>query len=123
MQLKRGARKDAIASFHKAVELNPSSSYAQNNLGLALIYDGQYEEAVDALEEATQLEPVEGYMWNNLGMAYEHLDRLDEARDAYQQAMELKAERAKDNLTRLAGVKTIKPMQTAKAEVPTPDMK
>ena len=50
--------KDAIGSFEKAVELNPSSSYAQNNLGLALIYDGQYEDAIDALEEATQLEPV-----------------------------------------------------------------
>ena len=119
-QLKRGARKDAIASFAKAVELNPSSSYAQNNLGLALIYDGQYEQAVDALEEATQLEPVEGYMWNNLGMAYEHLDRLDEARDAYKQAIELKAARAKDNFARLDGVKSI---QTAKADIPAVDMK
>src|SRR5512146_146363 len=43
-QLKAGARKDAIASFQKAVELNPSSSFAENNLGLALIYDGKYEE-------------------------------------------------------------------------------
>jgi Flp pilus assembly protein TadD len=107
-QLKHGERKEAVKSFAKAVELNPSSSYAQNNLGLALIYDGKYEEAVDALEEATQLEPVEGYMWNNLGMAYEHLDRLDEARDAYKQAMDLKGERAKENLARLEGVKSIK---------------
>jgi Flp pilus assembly protein TadD len=120
-QLKAGARKDAIASFGKAVELNPSSSYAENNLGLALIYDGKYEEAVDALEEATQLEPVEPYMWNNLGMAYEHLDRLDEARDAYKQAVAAAADgnggaTAKENLVRLAGVKSVKPMKTAKAE-------
>lgn len=117
VQLKRGARKDAIASFGQAVQLNPSSSHAQNNLGLALIYDGQFEEAVDALEEATQLEPVEGYMWNNLGMAYEHLDRLDDAREAYKQAMELKGDRAKDNFARLEGVKTIR---TAKADLPPP---
>ena len=120
-QLKAGARKDAIASFEKAVELNPSSSYAQNNLGLALIYDGKYEEAVDALEEATELEPVEPYMWNNLGMAYEHLDRLDEARDAYKQAVAAAADEtsgavAKENLGRLAGVKSIKPMRTAKID-------
>jgi Flp pilus assembly protein TadD len=108
VQLKRGERKDAIASFEKAVELNPSSSYAQNNLGLALIYDGKFEDAIAALEEATQLEPVEGYMWNNLGMAYEHMDRLDEARDAYKQATELKGERATENLARLTGVKSIK---------------
>jgi Flp pilus assembly protein TadD len=124
VQLKRGERKDAIASFEKAVELNPSSSFAENNLGLALIYDGKYDEAVDALEEATQLEPVEPYMWNNLGMAYEHLDRLEEARDAYKEAVAAAADEtggaiAKDNLTRLAGVKSVKPMKTAKAEPPT----
>jgi Flp pilus assembly protein TadD len=107
-QLKKGERKNAIESFGKAVELNPSSSYAQNNLGLALIYDGKFEDAVSALEEATQLEPVEGYMWNNLGMAYEHLDRLAEARDAYRQAFELDADRAKENLARLEGVKSIR---------------
>ncbi len=121
VQLKRGERKDAIASFGKAVELNPSSSYAENNLGLALIYDGKYDDAVEALEEATQLSPVEPYMWNNLGMAYEHLDRLDEARDAYKQAIALAADGnggavAKENLTRLAGVKTVKPMKTAKID-------
>jgi Flp pilus assembly protein TadD len=124
VQLKRGARKDAIASFQEAVERNPSSSYAQNNLGLALIYDGQYDDAVDALEEATQLQPVEGYMWNNLGMAYEHLDRLEEARDAYQTAMQEEVPRARENFARLQGVKSVR---TAKADVPatiatTPDV-
>ena len=127
VQLKRGERKDAIASFEKAVELNPSSSYAENNLGLAMIYDGRYEDAVDALEEATELEPVEPYMWNNLGMAYEHLDRLDDARDAYKQAVAAAADEsggsiAKGNLTRLAGVKTIKPMQTAKIDTVKSDV-
>jgi Flp pilus assembly protein TadD len=121
VQLKRGERKDAIASFEKAVELNPSSSFAQNNLGLALIYAGKYDDAVDALEEATQLEPVEPYMWNNLGMAYEHLDRLEEARDAYKQAVAAAADDngsaiAKENLTRLAGVKSVKAIKTAKID-------
>jgi len=126
-QLKAGARKDAIASFEKAVELNPSSSFAENNLGLALIYDGKYEEAVDALEEATQLEPVQPYMWNNLGMAYEHLDRLDDARDAYKQAVAAASDEtggavAKENLVRLAGVKTVKPMKTAKIDTVKSDV-
>src|SRR6478735_665770 len=39
VQLQMGQRKDAIASFEQAVELNPQSSYAHNNLGLTLIYD------------------------------------------------------------------------------------
>ena len=90
-----GKRKDAIASFEKAVELNPSNSYAHNNLGLALIYDKRYEEAVDALEEAVELEPVRAYMWNNLGMAYEQLDRLEDARDAYDKAAEMESDHAR----------------------------
>jgi Flp pilus assembly protein TadD len=114
VQLQRGMRKDAIASFEKAVELNPKSSFAQNNLGLALIYDGRYDDAVDALEEATELEPVESYMFNNLGMAYEHLDRLEEAREAYGKAVELKNDRAKENLARLEGVKSV--FRTAKID-------
>jgi Flp pilus assembly protein TadD len=114
VQLARGERKEARASFEKAVELNPKSSFAQNNLGLTLIYEGKYEDAIEALESATELEPVESYMWNNLGMAYEHLDRLEEARDAYQKASELKSDRAKENLARLEGVKTV--FRTAKAE-------
>jgi Flp pilus assembly protein TadD len=119
VQLRLGERSRAIASFDKAVELNPSSSYAYNNLGLALVYDGRFEDAVDALEEATNLTPVEGYMFNNLGMAYEHLDRLVEARDAYHKAADLKAERARENLARLQGVKSIR---TARAEIqPSPD--
>jgi Flp pilus assembly protein TadD len=116
VQLARGERREARASFEKAVELNPKSSWAQNNLGLTLIYEGKYEDAVEALESATDLEPVESYMWNNLGMAYEHLDRLEEARDAYQKAGELKSDRAKENLARLEGVKSV--FRTAKLDTP-----
>jgi Flp pilus assembly protein TadD len=107
VQLARGERKEAIASFEQAVELNPKSSWAQNNLGLAYLYEGRYDDAVDALEEATSLEPAEAYMFNNLGMAYEHLDRLEEAREAYHEAVDRKNDRAKENLARLEGVKSV----------------
>ncbi|MES1207291.1 MAG: tetratricopeptide repeat protein, partial [Pseudomonadota bacterium] len=122
-QLVLGKRKDAIASFEKAVELNPESSYARNNLGLALIYDKRYEEAADSLEQAVELEPVEAYMWNNLGMAYEQLDRLDDARDAYDKAVAMDSDRAGASLSRLKGVTSV--VRTARAETPpqkeTPD--
>ena len=60
-------------------------------------------------------------MWNNLGMAYEHLDRLEEARDAYKRAVAAAADEsggvtARENLVRLAGVKSIKPIKTAKID-------
>ena len=112
-----GKRKEAIASFEKAVELNPHNSYAQNNLGLSLVYDKRYGDAARALEQAVELEPVEGYMWNNLGMAYEQLDRLEEARDAYGKAVEMENDRAKGSLARLKGVKSV--IRTAKVEPDT----
>ena len=112
-----GNRKDAIASFEKAVDLNPKNSYARNNLGLALIYDKRFEEAVDMLEQAVELEPVEAYMWNNLGMAYEQLDRLEEAREAYGKAVEMDSDRARDSLARLMGVKSV--IRTAKVDTDT----
>ncbi len=115
VQLQNGHRTDAIASFEKAVELNPQNSYAHNNLGLTLIYDKQFEEAVDELEQAVELEPVEAFMWNNLGMAYEHLDRLQEARDAYSNAIEMESGRARDSLARLKGVESV--IRTAKVDV------
>ena len=86
-ELRVGKRKDAIASFEKAV---------------------------DSLEEAVELEPVMAYTWNNLGMAYEQLDRLEEARDAYAKAVTMESEHARDSLARLKGVESV--IRTAKAE-------
>ena len=114
----RGAKGHApdntIESFEKAVDLNPKSSYARNNLGLALIYDKRFEEAADALEQAVELEPVEAYMWNNLGMAYEQLDRLDDARVAYGNAAEMESDLARESIARLKGVKSV--IRTAKVD-------
>jgi Flp pilus assembly protein TadD len=112
-----GKRRSAIESFESAVELNPRNSYARNNLGLALIYDKQFEAAVDSLEQAVELEPVEGYMWNNLGMAYEQLDRLEDARGAYNKAVEMESDRARESLARLKGVESV--IRTAHVDTKT----
>jgi hypothetical protein len=114
-KLQVGHKKRALDAFEKAVELNPRNSYAHNNFGLALIYDGRPEEAIDELEQAVELEPVEGYMWNNLGMAYEQLDRLDDARGAYNKAAEMQSDRARESLARLKGVQSV--VRTAKVDV------
>ena len=107
-------RAAAIDSFEQAVELQPTSAWAQNNYGLALLYDGRYDEAVAAFEEATELSPDTGLMWNNLGLGYEHLDRIEEARFAYKRAMTLDHRPATQNFVRLEGVRTLR--RTAKVE-------
>ena len=119
-QMQLGKRKLAIASFGKAIELNPSNPYPQNNLALAFIYENRYAEAADALEEAVQQDGAEGYMWNNLGIAYEHLDRLDEAREAYRKGAELNSDGAALSLVRLEGVKSV--VRTAKVDAVEPKL-
>jgi serine/threonine-protein kinase len=41
-----GRDKDGVAQFRKAVELDPLSMYANNWLGLALLFTDQYDETI-----------------------------------------------------------------------------
>jgi TolB-like protein/tetratricopeptide (TPR) repeat protein len=53
---------EAIAAFHRALELNPNFAMAQGWLGGALSYAGRSEAALDALGQAMRLSPQDP--WN-----------------------------------------------------------
>jgi TolB-like protein/cytochrome c-type biogenesis protein CcmH/NrfG len=53
---------EAIAAFHRALELNPNFAMAQGWLGGALSYAGRPEAALDALGQAMRLSPQDP--WN-----------------------------------------------------------
>lgn len=113
-ELARFSYDDAMAAFHKAVELNPDNVWAWNNLGLAHLQLKNYQEAADALVEATSRKGAEGYMFNNLGTAYEQLGQLDDARTAFESGGKLGSREALASRKRLEGVKTIVVMKTEK---------
>ncbi len=94
----------AIASFEKAVELEPNHGWALNNLGFALLRANRNEQAVIALEHAAEVLPQVAYVQNNLGVALERVGRGDEAKAAYQHAMDLspKYVKARINAARVA---------------------
>ena len=96
----------AIASFEKAVELEPNHGWALNNLGFTLLRANQNERAVIALEHAAEVLPQVAYVQNNLGVALERVGRGDEAKAAYQHAMDLspKYVKARINAARVAKV-------------------
>jgi tetratricopeptide (TPR) repeat protein len=113
-ELARFSYDDAMAAFHKAVELSPDNVWAWNNLGLAQLQLKNYQEAADALVEATSRKGAEGYMFNNLGTAYEQLGQLDDARTAFESGGKLGSKEALASRKRLEGVKTIVVMKTDK---------
>lgn len=80
---------EAIASFERALTLDPTSSYAHNNLGYSALQVGRTELAVQHLEAILDLSPQAPYMMNNLGIAYEKVGRGADAYAAYLRALEL----------------------------------
>jgi tetratricopeptide (TPR) repeat protein len=61
---------EAIALFERAVELNPSNVRALNNLGVAYLNTGKYEEAAHSLERAlAESGQMHFRAWYNLAVA------------------------------------------------------
>jgi tetratricopeptide (TPR) repeat protein len=57
---------EAIAAFHRALELNPNFAMAQGWLGGALSFAGRPEAALDALGQAMRLSPQDPWNFHNL---------------------------------------------------------
>lgn len=81
---------DAIASFTKALEIDPGFFLAHNNLGAALAARGRHEEAIACYAEALKLKPDYAEAHNNLGNALRNLDRHGEALVSYTRALEIR---------------------------------
>jgi tetratricopeptide (TPR) repeat protein len=59
----------AIANYHKALELEPNDALTHYNLALALKYKGEARQAVDEFEAALRLKPKWGDAEYGLGAA------------------------------------------------------
>ncbi|BAY31861.1 TPR repeat-containing protein [Nostoc carneum NIES-2107] len=87
--IQAGRVQDAIASFKKAVLLDPKLAPAHYNLGLALRQTGQLQPAADAFYQATQADPKFAPAFANLGGALLEGNNLQLANDYLQRAVEL----------------------------------
>lgn len=84
----RGDYAKGVKAFRKALELEPDSAAAHNNLGATYILMDNNEEAVFHLREALALDANVTEVRLNLANVYVKLDRYEEAREVLLPALE-----------------------------------
>lgn len=77
--MRLGRREEALQEARRAVELDPLSMSAYNNLGAMYSYAGQPQQAVDALQAGLALAPEATTVAGNLALVYSYLGRHAEA--------------------------------------------
>jgi serine/threonine protein kinase/WD40 repeat protein/tetratricopeptide (TPR) repeat protein len=85
----RGKPDEAIAYYHKAIEVAPKYSIAHYELGRALHATGRLDEAAAAYRKAIELRPGYAEAYCNLGAALEPLGRFEQALEARRRGHEL----------------------------------
>jgi predicted O-linked N-acetylglucosamine transferase (SPINDLY family) len=102
--LSRAGRWDeAIAAYHRALELDPRALPALGGLGDALRMSGRLGEAVDAYLRANAVAPTSVAVLNNLAITYKAAGDLPRALAAFQQAA-LRAPDMPEPLSNLANL-------------------
>ena len=86
---------EAIALFHKALQINPHYPNARANLGLTLAKLGKVEEGIAQLLKALQIKPKDYETLTNLGAALLMQDRYAEANKYLSEALEINPHFAK----------------------------
>jgi tetratricopeptide (TPR) repeat protein len=81
---------EAIASYDKALQLNPVNDSAWYNRGVALSNLGCHEDEIDSYDKALQLNPDKDSAWYNRGNALDKLGRHEDAIDSYDKALQLR---------------------------------
>ncbi|MEL7038892.1 MAG: tetratricopeptide repeat protein [Cyanobacteria bacterium J06592_8] len=85
---------EAIASYDKAVEIQPDYAQAWNNRGLELYYLERYTEAVQSYDKALEIQPDDAKAWYNRGFALLKLERYTEALQSFDKAVEIQPDYA-----------------------------
>jgi tetratricopeptide (TPR) repeat protein len=81
--------KDAVASYLRAINLNPSDWKSNMNLGLAYSALGDHNAAVEHAQRAANLNPASPVAHANLGVTLDARGNRAEAEAAYRKALEL----------------------------------
>ncbi|OGW29877.1 MAG: hypothetical protein A2X56_05510 [Nitrospirae bacterium GWC2_57_13] len=79
----------AVENYEKAVSLDPSYALSYNNLGCALILQGEYYKAVAVLKDALKRKADYPEALNNLGVAFWYAENPAKAKENLLKAREL----------------------------------
>jgi Flp pilus assembly protein TadD len=88
--MEQGRVDEAIKQFEKTLEIRPSDSGAENNLGVAFASKGRWDEAQVHFQRATDLEPSSADFHNSLALVLLQKGRADEAAVQFQRTLEIR---------------------------------
>lgn len=84
-----GKLEAAVASYQRAIALNPKFSWYYQTLGETFVQLKQWSEAAAAYKQAIELKPNSAWPHHGFGEVLVKLERLPEAIDSYRQAIAL----------------------------------
>jgi Flp pilus assembly protein TadD len=87
--LEKGKVEEAIASFEKAILIEPSDFRVYNNRGMAFDQMGRFDLAMADFDRAIALEPRACEAYNNKGKSYGQIGRFEEAIEQFHRAIEI----------------------------------
>jgi FkbM family methyltransferase len=89
IQSKQGDKEAALASYDRALELQPDHADALNGRGAALHELERFEEALASYDRALAVEPDFAMALNNRGVTLQQLKRFDDALASYDRALQV----------------------------------
>jgi Flp pilus assembly protein TadD len=89
-----GYWQDSETLFRHALAVTENNYVAHDNLGVALVRKGQFDEAIGQYQEALRLSPDWADAHYDLGIAFYNKGQVDEAIHQYQEALRLKPDYA-----------------------------
>ena len=85
----QGKLPEAIASYERALRIQPNSYLANREMGSAVLQSGKPAESIKFAKRAVELNPDSQPAWANLAAAYSLTGDYRSAVDAYRQTLEL----------------------------------
>jgi Tfp pilus assembly protein PilF len=98
IMINNGKADEAMSHFNKALNINPRSVEALNNIGVILAGKGKLEEAVSHFSRALSIRPNDGQTHFNLGLALSQQGKIDSAIEHYEEALRIKPENEKAHI-------------------------
>ncbi len=86
---------EAIASYKKAIELNPTNGAYYNNMASAMMKNNQFEDAIAAYTKAAEVDPPNASMYYfNEGAILYNKGKMDEAATAFNKVLAIDPNKA-----------------------------
>ncbi|MGB2924848.1 MAG: tetratricopeptide repeat protein, partial [Limnothrix sp.] len=79
---------EAIASYDKALEINPNNEWTWKSKGFTLKELGKYSEAIICFDKAIQIKPDYDLAWCHRGYAFLRLENFEDAWESFEKEQE-----------------------------------